>query len=293
MKLHKYLAIGIAMLAFTACSDDDDVVYNTNGNVSVEMQDPVFDIEENAGIVNIPIAVKGNANGMVRVDIDIATSGEGAAQEDKHFIVTGKTIYIPAGQQEGYVEVSIVDDRFRNPDHSFNVTIASAEGATIGAVRSTMVTIEDNDDTLYGRIQGRWRLNGIDGFTDSPIKQRFCTISGLPQGQEGYGEILTVTFTDDDDCVLTTTAKLISIDGDNALQFTAPQNVGNYAQYDLVFYLTNGSGFAEGSLYALINEDESRIDWIEGQYGFAAIACLGGQPIVFWDVYWSLNWDRD
>jgi len=295
MKLNKIFAIAVALLAFSACSDDDDVDYNTNGNVSVAMKDAAISVEENVdgGFLNVPIEVKGTANGMIKVDVAIAATGSESAQEDKHFYVTGKTIFIPANQQEGYVEIAIVDDRFRNSDHSFNVTITSAEGATVSGQKSTKVTIVDNDHTLYGRLQGKWRMNGMDGFTDEPLRERYCTITGAKNpDDEGYGDILFFSFTDDEDCAIQLEAHLTTIDGYNVIRFDIPQWAGKYGPYELNLYGSDGSGIYGGALLAIVNEDESALEWAS-ELDFAICAQAGSQVLGFWDYYYNLVWDRD
>ncbi|MDE7024433.1 MAG: hypothetical protein K2O88_00950 [Paramuribaculum sp.] len=298
MKFNKIIAITVALLAFTSCSDDD-VDYNSNGGVTVEMADATLSVEENVkdGLLNVPIVVKGNANGMVKVDIAISSPANEGAIEDKHFLVTGKTINIPADKKEGYVEIFIKDDRFKNPNHSFNVTITSAEGATIGAIKSTTVTIVDNDQTLYGRIQGTWRMNGFDGFSDNALKQRYCTISGVPEDMDGFGTTLFLDFTDDDAIALHVEAKLVKATDNSGQEFDAiaiscPQKVGTYSSYDLQLFGSDGNQIYGGNLLAVINGDESEIIWAS-QMDFAVVATAGSQVAGFWDYYYDLSWDRD
>lgn len=298
MKLYKLFAISVAMLAFTACSDDDDVDYNSNGGVTVEMAEAALSVDENVdnGVLNVPIKVNGNPNGMVKVQVAISTPPQGGAVEDSHFYVTDKTVFIPADTKEGHVEIFIKDDRFKNPDHSFNVTLVSAEGATIGGVKSTMVTILDNDQTLYGRIQGTWRMNGFDGFTDGPLKERRCVISGVPSGMDGFGQTLFLDFSDDDDIALRVEAKLVQVqlNGEtrDAIAMTCGQTIGTYSSYSLVLYGSDGGSIYGGTLYALINEDESELIWASN-LDFAVVAALGTQIAGFWDYYYDLNWNRD
>ncbi len=189
MKLHKIFAIAIALLAFTACSDDeDDPNYNTNGNVSVSMKDSQISIDENvkSDVVNIPINVNGNANGMIKVEVAVTAIGTNPATEDKDFLVTSKTIYIPATKHEGNVELSIVNNRLKENDRTFTVSIIRAEGATVAQdSNTTLVTLVDDDATLYGRLQGTWTFKA-DGAAFR------CKITGLEENEPGFGKVLFI-----------------------------------------------------------------------------------------------------
>lgn len=198
MKLNKIFAIAVALLAFTSCSDDDDTQYNTNGNVTVAMKESTMTVDEftTDDVVNIPIVVNGTANGMIKVNLVVNATGSTGAVEDKDYYVTSKTIYIPDTKKEGNMEIAIVNNRFKEADRTFTVSIVSAEGATVAQNgNSTLVTIADDDATLYGRLQGKWTFKAQDGFTDEGDEVSFrCNITGLRASDLGYGQYLFLEF---------------------------------------------------------------------------------------------------
>ena len=71
MKLSKILAIGLAVLTMTACSDDDEFNFNSDGNVTVDMAQPSITLKENKGYFNVPVVVSGEANGYVQVTVEV------------------------------------------------------------------------------------------------------------------------------------------------------------------------------------------------------------------------------
>lgn len=198
MKLNKIFAIAVALLAFTSCSDDDEQDYNTNGNVTVSMKESTMTVDEftTDDVINVPIVVNGTANGMIKVNLVVNATGTTGAVEDKDYYVTSKTIYIPDTKKEGNMEIAIVNNRFKEPDRTFTVSIVSAEGATVAQNdNSTLVTIADDDATLYGRLQGKWTFKAIDGFTEEENEVSFrCKVSGLRRGEPGYGDYLFLEF---------------------------------------------------------------------------------------------------
>lgn len=67
MKLSKILAIGLAVLTMTACSDDDEFNFNSDGNVTVDMAQPSITLKENKGYFNVPVVVRVKPTDMYRL----------------------------------------------------------------------------------------------------------------------------------------------------------------------------------------------------------------------------------
>ena len=164
MKYFKLFLLVAAVAFFGSCSDDKET-QNTNKDVVVEMESPTFSAKEGAGAVKVPIKVTGKTNGNVYVTLAVKESGANPAKEDVHYYVTDKTITI--SDETGYVEYRAVDDSKVNDDRTFEFEIVEAKGATIGAQKSCIVTIEDNDKNPYDRLQGKWKLTGKDNDGNS------------------------------------------------------------------------------------------------------------------------------
>lgn len=192
MKLYKLFAIGLAAVTMTACSDDDKV--NTASDVTVAMQQDKMSVSEDysAGTYyNVPIIVEGEANGPIKVEVQVSAFGDSPATEGVDYLVTSMNIVIPEGEKEGYVEFYPVGDYEINDDRQFAVTIVKAQGAAIADQATTIVTLVDNDVYLvpaYENIQGDWTLS-----TDDPDDECIITITGAEPGEEGYLKTLTVS----------------------------------------------------------------------------------------------------
>lgn len=159
MKYFKLFLLVAAIAFFGSCSDDKET-QNTNSDVVVEMESPTFSAKESAGSVKVPIKVTGKTNGKVYVTIEVKECGNNPAKEDVHYYVADKTIAI--SDEIGYVEYRAVDDKEMNEDRTFQFVIKEAKGAKIGAQNTTTVTIVDNDNAPYDRLQGEWKLSAKD-----------------------------------------------------------------------------------------------------------------------------------
>lgn len=166
MKYFKLFLLVAAIAFFGSCSDDKET-QNTNSDVVVEMESPTFSAKESAGSVKVPIKVTGKTNGKVYVTMEVKECGKNPAKKDVHFYVADTTITI--SDEIGYVEYRAVDDKEMNEDRTFQFVIKEAKGAKIGAQNTTTVTIVDNDNAPYDRLEGEWTLSAkdADGQGDS------------------------------------------------------------------------------------------------------------------------------
>ena len=184
MKLYKIFAISLAALAFTACSDDDDK--NTAAAV-VQMGEPQMEVSEDYVADHycyVPITVEGTTNGPVTVTVDVSGSSDNPAVENEQYVITSKTITIPAGENTGYIEFHTAGDDVVNEDNwEFVMTIVKAEGATIGNNKSTLIRIIDNEGLfipIYEGLQGEWNVSAPD---TNPYA---VTITTYPSDDEKY-----------------------------------------------------------------------------------------------------------
>ena len=159
MKYFKLFLLVAAIAFFGSCSDDKET-QNTNSDVVVEMESPTFSAKESAGSVKVPIKVTGKTNGKVYVTMTMQRYGKNPAEKDVHYYVADTTITI--SDEIGYVEYRAVDDKEMNEDRQFQFVIKEAKGAKIGAQNTTTVTIVDNDNAPYDRLQGEWKLSAKD-----------------------------------------------------------------------------------------------------------------------------------
>lgn len=183
MKLNKIFAIALAALTMTACSDDDE--YNTASAV-VEMGETTIEAQEDFtedDYYKVPIVVTGETNGPISVTVEVTGSGDTPATENENYIITQKTITIPAGSKIGYIEFHTTGDWDLNPDRKFIMTITSAQGATIGQRKSTLIALLD-DETLFVPIYAT--MGGLWIATDDANNPYYMTLTTYPEDDENY-----------------------------------------------------------------------------------------------------------
>lgn len=188
----KYIKLFMLMAAVTllgACSSDDDS-WNSAADVTVGMQSQNMTVSEGKGIFNVPIEVKGETDGNVFVTVEVKEVGENPAKEDVNYYVTDKTISISDGT--GNVEIETVDDDDINDPRTFQVTIVDAKGAKISENASTTITLKDNDAEFYSKLQGKWKMTGVD--RDGEAVSWDVTIKGAADETEAdFNKVLYIT----------------------------------------------------------------------------------------------------
>ncbi len=179
----------LAVTAFFAACSDDDSSWNTNEDVTVSMAQTEIKVKEGVGLFNVPIAVTGETNAPVKVNVSVRESGSNPATKDVNYMVTDTTIYISG--TTGNVEIKTVDDADINEDRTFEVYIVSAEGAKLGSNVSTTVVLRDNDSEFYEKLQGNWTLNCLNS---SGAATTFAvTVTGGDEDSEDYNKTLYMT----------------------------------------------------------------------------------------------------
>lgn len=188
----KYIKLFMLMAAVTllgACSSDDDS-WNSAADVTVGMQSQNMTVSEGKGLFNVPIEVKGETDGNVFVTVEVKEVGENPAKEDVNYYVTDKTISISDGT--GNVEIETVDDDDINDPRTFQVTIVDAKGAKISENASTTISLKDNDAEFYSKLQGKWKMTGVD--RDGEAVSWDVTIKGAADETEAdFNKVLYIT----------------------------------------------------------------------------------------------------
>lgn len=172
MKYIKLFMLVLTAALFAACSDDD-VNYNSNSGVTLEFTTPSVTVRENAGIIQVPVKITGKRNGNVHFTVTTAGTGANPAKEgtddistiaDCNYMMTTKTYNVNVdtlSESTVNVEVKLIDDTETNDDRQFTITIASADGATIGTNSVATITVRDNDGSFYSKFAGTWTLSGV------------------------------------------------------------------------------------------------------------------------------------
>lgn len=201
MKYLKLFMLLLVACTFAACSDDDN--NNTNGETTVSFANATLKLKESAGLINIPIKVEGARNGDVSVVVKAEEVGESPAVEDKHYIITSKSVRVKADEETSAtlnIETKIVDDDEINTDRTFKLTIVSANGAKIGENASILVTIRDNEAAFYEQFFGTWTVTGMcsagNGVPDEEFSNTIEITGETDEDAPNYNKILTAKKSD-------------------------------------------------------------------------------------------------
>lgn len=243
----------VAMSAFVACSDDDNVntMECTVGFASTEV---TISEAVSGGYAQIPITVSGHRNGPVRLTVTSAPTSENPAVEGEHYTITDKTLNLNADTFENgtiNVEVKVIDDTDINENRQFTLTIASVEGAEVTTQQMT-VTIKDNDGNFYEAFAGNWTLTAYS-LTDGQTVSKSVTISAAEEGTADYENYLTLNATglfgggsnETDEIRLAYTFDLDSQQG--TLAFICDESMGAFGNYDLLLYPFDGQYLYNGN----------------------------------------------
>lgn len=179
----------LAVVAFMGSCSDDDESWNSKSGVTVSMENESMRFKESVGIVKVPIKVEGEANGPVSVTVEVKETGSNPAKENVNYYITTKTIKI--SDNTGNVELECVDDDKINDDRTFEISIVSAKGATVGSNATTAVTLRDNDSEFYEKLQGSWVMNCT--FNDAPTKWDVKVVGATDENDKDYNKVLYIT----------------------------------------------------------------------------------------------------
>lgn len=179
----------LAVVAFMGSCSDDDESWNSKSGVTVSMENESMRFKESVGIVKVPIKVEGEANGPVSVTVEVKETGSNPAKENVNYYITTKTIKI--SDNTGNVELECVDDDKINDERTFEISIVSAKGATVGSNATTAVTLRDNDSEFYEKLQGSWVMNCT--FNDAPTKWDVKIVGATDEEDEDYNKVLYIT----------------------------------------------------------------------------------------------------
>lgn len=262
MKYIKLFAVALGALIVSACSDSKD--YNTASDVTVEMEKSEITIKEHLGRFLVPVKITGNPNGPVKVKVKVEPSGNNPAKPFEesngawtgNYIVTSDEINISADEKVGNIEIYTIDDKIENEDRSFIITIESAEGASVGIAKTTLVLLADNDKFPYEKIQGNWSLSYLN--PDNVLESVNVSLSGYDEDSKKYGvELMLNGLFTDYASADGTTAQVYFFDDESIdmryVEIILPQTIG-------VFEL---SGYPEGFLIWLITAQRNA----QGNFG--------------------------
>ncbi|MBQ4345043.1 MAG: hypothetical protein IJC40_03980 [Muribaculaceae bacterium] len=294
MKYIKLLTIALATTSMVACSDDD-ANWNSASDVTVSMAQTEISVKENKGIFNVPVSVEGEANGPIQVTVEVAEVGENPAMDDVHYLVTSKTIVIPADATTGNIEISTVDNGEINEARQFDITIVSVEGAQVGANITTTVNLKDNDAAFYEKLQGAWKMNFTSRYDGEASWS--VNVVGYDEGEEGYDKTLFIngvlgySF-----CALEMSYFFDTASKSGYVEIPLGTYVADYDDANGIYACTvtdDGSLALEGSIKGQWNEDFTEITFEEDkQLILYVINNTTGAGLGVMDWIWAIKMNK-
>ncbi len=119
----------------------------------------------------------------------------GAASQRCDYAISIGTLRFAAGEASKSVTIPIIDDAYAEGNENFSVTLSNPSGATLGAITSAVITIQDNDTTTG-------LVNPIN-FTDFFVRQHYIDFLGRepePAGLAGWRDRLNNCAPGDTNC---------------------------------------------------------------------------------------------
>jgi hypothetical protein len=139
---------------------------------------------EGAGTVTLTV----NLNYAFGQDVSIPFSIKGTAASPADFTVNTSPLIIPAGSTSGTITLNVVDDALIEGDETVVVTLSAPINATLGAVDTETVTLQDNDFNTAPVVPAKQAFNvpenspigtvvGVLTASDSDLPAPFNTLT--------------------------------------------------------------------------------------------------------------------
>ena len=151
-----------------------------------------YRIGEGEGVVRVGVTRAGDTAGVATISYVTLDGSAEAAGGD--YRARNGTLRFDAGQGEAFIEIAVLDDGRIEGDETFTVSLDRVTGADLGAPRTTLVTIIDDDEPADG---------GDDGL---PWAEDF----NLPDGTDVDDGATAWTL---DDSAATDPARVAGVDG--------------------------------------------------------------------------------
>lgn len=183
-------ALVCSLCLFSSC--DEKKPMNTT-DATVSMGEMTMAVKESKGLFYVPVVVSGEQNGEIRVKVEVKSESSNCTV-DKNFILTSADIIIPANKKSVNIEIKSIDDREINDDRQFSVSIVNVNGAKVGSSNKTLVTLLDNDDIPYDRMDGEWIVTAKDDIDEGrQISWTTRLTTAIDETEEGYGSLITMS----------------------------------------------------------------------------------------------------
>ncbi|XP_078070005.1 adhesion G-protein coupled receptor V1 [Mustelus asterias] len=124
---------------------------NAEGIIEIDPQFHSVEVEEDIGILGIPLIRRWGTYGLVTAEF--TSRAITATSNGVDYILPNGTVVFHDGQNQGFINVTIIDDTESEPDEDFEIQLTAATGgAVLGTQLTTRVTIRKSD-SIGGTIR--------------------------------------------------------------------------------------------------------------------------------------------
>lgn len=182
MKINKltYGLLAATMFSFASCDINEYPKFD-NANAFVAIQQTSASISETGEELSIPVMLTslGGMNGSV--DFEITPDEQKGAVEGTHYTILNdsKTLNFTADAATQYIKFKIIDNDVFGGDVKMTITLKNAQGVQLGASKTCVVTIEDDEHPL-AFILGTMTAIGYNYFSDGAEEEWTATFEKDP-----------------------------------------------------------------------------------------------------------------
>jgi len=177
MKILKltYGLMAAAVLSLASCDINEYPTFD-NANAFVAIQQTSASISETGDTLSIPVMLTslGGMNGSV--EFEITPDSAAGAVAGKHYTLVneGNTLNFAPGAATQYIKFKIINNDVFGGDVKMTIALKNAQGVNLGANKTCVVTIEDDEHPL-AFILGTMKAIGYDYFSDGAEKEWTAT----------------------------------------------------------------------------------------------------------------------
>lgn len=173
MKYFKHIILLLSvLLSLAACHSNDTL---NQGEATIEFQSAEIKIKELTSSLLIPIVVKGEQNGLIKVHVALTENYSGY-ENDKEILITDTELLIPTTINLVNIEtlLSVANEEIV-PNRYFTVTITYVEGASIGSRSDCKIILQENSP-----IEGKYMMEGKSQLqSPNGVTSYACTLTSV------------------------------------------------------------------------------------------------------------------
>lgn len=169
MKIFKltYGLMAASVLALASCNLNEYPEFD-DADAFVAIQQTSASVSENGDVVEIPVLLTSLSGLSGSVDFTITPAETAGAQEGVHYTILNdsKTLTFTKEAPSQTIRIQPIDNDTFGGDTKFTITLSNPQGVKLGAIKSCLITVEDDEHPL-AFILGTMNAVGIDYFSNT------------------------------------------------------------------------------------------------------------------------------